>query len=61
MASTALAYAVSEVHHEPLLEALAAEAIERVGELEPQALANTVYAYAALEIWHPELFDKIGR
>eukprot|EP00747_Dinoflagellata_sp_TGD_P146840 gnl/TRDRNA2_/TRDRNA2_176740_c1_seq2.p1 gnl/TRDRNA2_/TRDRNA2_176740_c1~~gnl/TRDRNA2_/TRDRNA2_176740_c1_seq2.p1 ORF type:complete len:142 (-),score=3.51 gnl/TRDRNA2_/TRDRNA2_176740_c1_seq2:46-471(-) len=40
--------------HEPLLQALAAEARLRISTFDSQALGNTAWAFAHLRYWHSE-------
>jgi hypothetical protein len=43
-----------------LMEKIAVESIRRVEDFDPQALSNTVWAYATMNVKHNALFMKIG-
>lgn len=57
LANTAWAYAVLDLHDEPLLHAIASESIAKISDFDTMELANIAWSYARLPYKDPELLD----
>jgi len=60
MGNTSWAYARLDVVDKPFLEAIAAQAIAKLGDFVMQNLTNTAWAYAPLGFRNKTLMDAIS-
>jgi len=60
LSNTAWAVAVLPFEHEPLLNAIAKEALEQITDFEHQDLANTAWAWAVLKLFDGPLLQAIA-